>query len=345
MDVIVYGPRLPLPARPPVAGRAGARAGGARHAHVLFLVMSLVGGHFHASPVAGRTRGRADRPPGRRPVPTGRGVRPESHRRADPLRGFQREKRRRGGPCPARTGGQAVGERARALVRAAAGSPPDRAGEQGGPGALRHPHDPRDRWRPAPDEALAAAARIGYPVALKVESADLPHKTEARRGPADVRDAARAARRASSASWPMPGGFAPTADVRGVLVQEMVGAGHRADRRDEPASPASGRSSPAGSAASSSRRCGTSSCCCRRWARRRRVRRWTGCAATRYCAARGAPPPADVGALVDALLRFSELCLDLRRGAGDRRQPADRAEAGRGACAVDCLIVPTGPGS
>jgi acetyltransferase len=51
--------------------------------------------------------------------------------------------------------------------------------------------------------------------------------------------------------------------------------------------------------------------------------------------------PADVGALVDTLLRFSELCLDL----GDLVQEIDVnplivGEAGQGACAVDGLIVP-----
>jgi len=51
--------------------------------------------------------------------------------------------------------------------------------------------------------------------------------------------------------------------------------------------------------------------------------------------------PADVDAIVDMLLRFSELCLDL----GELVQEIDVnplivAEAGQGACAVDCLIVP-----
>jgi len=55
---------------------------------------------------------------------------------------------------------------------------------------------------------------------------------------------------------------------------------------------------------------------------------------------RGAKP-ADLDALVDVLLRFSELCHDLR---DDVREidinPLIVAEAGGGACAVDCLIVP-----
>jgi len=51
-------------------------------------------------------------------------------------------------------------------------------------------------------------------------------------------------------------------------------------------------------------------------------------------------PAADLGALVDVILRFAELCVDL----GDLVQEIDVnplivLEAGRGACAVDCLIV------
>ena len=58
--------------------------------------------------------------------------------------------------------------------------------------------------------------------------------------------------------------------------------------------------------------------------------------------ARGAPP-ADLGAVVDALLRFSELCLDLQDVAQEIDvNPLVAFEAGRGVCAVDCLIVPTG---
>ena len=73
-------------------------------------------------------------------------------------------------------------------------------------------------------EALAAARRIGYPVALKVQSPDLPHKSDAgglalgvgdepglRRAFRDVLAKSREAR--------------PGADVRGVLVQEMCAPG------------------------------------------------------------------------------------------------------------------------
>lgn len=82
----------------------------------------------------------------------------------------------------------------------------------------------RGRAVATPDEAAAAADEIGYPVVVKIDSADLPHKTEAggvrlNLGAADeVREAARgvldSARR-----------HAPGAILDGVIVEPMVGSG------------------------------------------------------------------------------------------------------------------------
>jgi succinyl-CoA synthetase beta subunit len=75
------------------------------------------------------------------------------------------------------------------------------------------------------EEAASAAAVVGFPVALKVQSADLPHKTEAggvRLGLADA-DAVRAAYAAMLADV---GRHAPGAAIDGVLVQKMAPKGH-----------------------------------------------------------------------------------------------------------------------
>ncbi|HWX80632.1 MAG TPA: acetate--CoA ligase family protein [Steroidobacteraceae bacterium] len=74
------------------------------------------------------------------------------------------------------------------------------------------------------ESALAAAAQLGFPVALKIESADIVHKTEAGGVALNLRSAAevaaaygqvmRNARRA-----------APAAKINGVLLQPMVPAG------------------------------------------------------------------------------------------------------------------------
>ena len=71
------------------------------------------------------------------------------------------------------------------------------------------------------DEAVAAAARIGYPVAMKAESADIPHKTEAGVVRLDLeseREVRRAYADIMAAVARLPG---PPA-VAGVVVQEMV---------------------------------------------------------------------------------------------------------------------------
>jgi acetate---CoA ligase (ADP-forming) len=72
-----------------------------------------------------------------------------------------------------------------------------------------------------PDEAVALAARIGSPVALKVQSPDIPHKSDVggvylgARTPADIR-------RAASRVLDNARRSCPNADIHGVLVQELV---------------------------------------------------------------------------------------------------------------------------
>ena len=72
--------------------------------------------------------------------------------------------------------------------------------------------------------AVAAAQRFGYPVVMKVDSPDIPHKTEAgvvrlgMRNAAEVR-AAYAGIMANAAS------YAPQAKINGALVQELVTGG------------------------------------------------------------------------------------------------------------------------
>jgi acetate---CoA ligase (ADP-forming) len=75
------------------------------------------------------------------------------------------------------------------------------------------------------DEAVAAVARIGGPVALKVQSPDITHKTEAGAvalgisGDSAVREAYRKVLAGATAAH-------PSAAIRGVLVQAMAPPGH-----------------------------------------------------------------------------------------------------------------------
>jgi acyl-CoA synthetase (NDP forming) len=72
-------------------------------------------------------------------------------------------------------------------------------------------------------EAEAAAKTIGHPVAMKVQSSDIPHKTEARAVALNIGvDGARAAYERVLANAIR---YAPTARIEGVLVQAMAAAG------------------------------------------------------------------------------------------------------------------------
>jgi acetate---CoA ligase (ADP-forming) len=74
------------------------------------------------------------------------------------------------------------------------------------------------------DEAAAAAGALGFPVALKVQSRDIPHKTEAQ-GVALGLDDGDAVRGAFGAILAHAREYAPHAEVSGVLVQPMARAG------------------------------------------------------------------------------------------------------------------------
>ncbi len=83
---------------------------------------------------------------------------------------------------------------------------------------------PREIVARDPDAAITAAEQIGGPVALKIVSPDIPHKTEAggvRLGlsqPADIRAAAQEILASASR-------YAPRARLEGVSVQEMIPSG------------------------------------------------------------------------------------------------------------------------
>ena len=74
------------------------------------------------------------------------------------------------------------------------------------------------------DEAVEAAREIGYPVVLKIESPDILHKTEIGALRAGLLDE-QAVREAYGQIMDNVAAHAPDAEVRGVLVQEMVSGG------------------------------------------------------------------------------------------------------------------------
>jgi acetyltransferase len=83
---------------------------------------------------------------------------------------------------------------------------------------------PREALVPDGDGAARAAREIGYPVAVKIVSADLPHKTEAGAVTLGVRDE-EALREACARMLAAVVRHRPHARVRGLLVQEMIADG------------------------------------------------------------------------------------------------------------------------
>lgn len=76
----------------------------------------------------------------------------------------------------------------------------------------------------SPEEAARIASRIGYPVALKVDSPDILHKTDAGAIKLDISNETELVN-AYSETIANSKKHNPKAEIRGVLVQEMIGAG------------------------------------------------------------------------------------------------------------------------
>ena len=74
------------------------------------------------------------------------------------------------------------------------------------------------------EAAVAAAEQLGFPVVIKVDSPDIPHKTEAAIVRLNLRDTAQV-RTAYAEIMASAKAYAPHARINGVSVQEMVGNG------------------------------------------------------------------------------------------------------------------------
>ena len=243
----------------------------------------------------------------------------------------------RGTPRPRLTP-ESVGDRARMLVRAAGGRTLTER-ESKVILALYGIRITREILAPNFEDAVEAAQKIGYPVAVKAESPELLHRSDAGAVMLNIADEAglkRGFKRALANAW----ATVPWDSIHGILVQEMIAPGTEVIigmSNDAQYGPVIA--------------CGLGGIfvetlkdvqlmllpLTEREARSAlaRLRGYP------ILQGRRGAKPADLDALVDVLLRFSELCHDLR---DDVREidinPLIVAEAGGGACAVDCLIVP-----
>jgi acetyltransferase len=82
----------------------------------------------------------------------------------------------------------------------------------------------RERLATSAEAAVEAAEHLGFPVVLKVDSPDLPHKTEAGVVRLNLGDAAQV-RTAYAEILASAQAYAPQAQIIGVSVQKMVGEG------------------------------------------------------------------------------------------------------------------------
>ena len=229
-----------------------------------------------------------------------------------------------------------VAEQARAIVRASDGKPlVERTAKQ-----LLNLYDiptTPEQLATTPDEAIAAAQEIGYPVVLKIESPDITHKTDAGGVLLNLTDD-DAVRTGFDQIMASAHDYDPDADLAGVLVGQMAPPGREmivGMTRDPDFGPAVAVGlggifvevlkdvalgvPPLGEMAA-----------------RDMLDRLRGKAILEGTRGQG---PADVDAVVDILLKFSQLCVDLREEVTEIDiNPLLVYEDG--ALVVDCLVVP-----
>ncbi len=231
-----------------------------------------------------------------------------------------------------------VAERARALVAAANGKP---LVERAAKDLLMLYGIPvtRERLATNADEAVAAAQAIGYPVALKIESPDIAHKTEAGGVLLNIADdgAVRTDFETVIANaWK----YKPEAQLGGVLVQEMVSGGRElilGMTQDAAYGPAVAVGL-GGIFVEVLKDVALGVPPLTEHDSRAMLGRLRGVAILE--GTRGAAP-ADTDAVVDILGKFSQLCLDLRDVVSEIDiNPLLVFDRGAGARVVDCLIVP-----
>ncbi|HEY8292891.1 MAG TPA: acetate--CoA ligase family protein [Thermomicrobiales bacterium] len=229
-------------------------------------------------------------------------------------------------------------EQARALVAAANGKPlVERAAKE----ILTLYGIPvtRERLATNADEAVSAAQEIGYPVALKIESPDIAHKTEAGGVLLNVADdsAVRVGFETVIANaWK----YKPEAQLGGVLVQEMVSGGRELilGMTQDPVYGPAVAVGLGGIFVEILKDVALGVPPLTEHDSRAMLGRLRGAAI--LDGTRGAAP-ADTDAVVDILGTFSQLCLDLRDVVSEIDiNPLLVFDRGAGARVVDCLIVP-----
>jgi acetyltransferase len=188
------------------------------------------------------------------------------------------------------------------------------------------------------DAAVAAAGQLGYPVALKVDSPDILHKTEAGVVRLALRDAG-AVRTAYGEVMTAAQRHAPGAAISGALVQEMVTGGVEVIvgiKHDTQIGPmlvfGSGGVMVEVYNDAAMRRCPVS--------RPEALEMISEVKGARLLRGFRGKPPADIDALADTLVRVSQLAVHLEGELAELDiNPLMVLPAGEGVKAVDALVV------
>ena len=195
----------------------------------------------------------------------------------------------------------------------------------------------RERRAGSAGEALEAAGQIGYPVALKIDSPDILHKTEAGGIKLNLTSAGQV-EESFEEILASAGQYQPGANIAGVLVQEMlkegtevmVGIGNDPVFGStvmfglggifvEQLGDVSLRVAPVGENDA--------------WEMLREIK------AHRVLDGVRGRPPVDKRAVVDIILKLSQLAMDFPQIAELDINPLIVFEEGKGACAADALII------
>jgi acetyltransferase len=247
---------------------------------------------------------------------------------------YQRNREAQGAPAET----SAVAERARRLVASGGGRPlVEREAKQ--LLALYGIPVTREKLVTNADDAAFAAADIGYPVVLKIESPDIAHKTEAGGVLLGLTEV-QAVRDGFTTVVENARRYNPGADIRGALVQEMVSGGRELilGMTQDPGFGPAVAIGLGGILVEILKDVALGIPPLTERDRRDMISRLRGKAVLE--GARGAAP-SDVDAVVDILGRFAQLCLDLRDEVAEIDiNPLLVFEQGQGAKVVDCLIVP-----
>ncbi len=230
----------------------------------------------------------------------------------------------------------AVANQAREIVKASGGKPlVERTAKQ-----LLNLYDiptTPEQLATTADEAVAAANEIGYPVVLKIESPDITHKTDASGVLLNIADD-DAVRSGFDQIMSSARAYDPDAELSGVLVQQMAPRGREmivGMTRDSDFGPAVAVGL-GGIFVEVLKDVALGVPPLSEMAARDMLDRLRGKAILDGARGQG---PADVDAVVDILLKFSQLCVDLRHEVEEIDiNPLLVYEDG--ALVVDCLVVP-----